>query len=64
MHDRIAVIHDHPAVAGEALLLSLFIMFGFHIINNGISQRIDHAVTGACADNKVVGKRDNAFQIN
>jgi hypothetical protein len=39
-------------------------MFGFHVINNGISQRIDHAVTGAGADNKVVGKRDNAFQIN
>jgi len=61
MYNSIAIVHDHPAVTGKALLLSLFIMFGFHVINNGIGERIDHAITGAGADNKVVGKRDNAF---
>lgn len=64
MDDSIAVVHDHPAVTGKALLLSLFIMLGFYVINNGIGKRIDHAVTGAGTDNKIVGKRDNAFQIN
>jgi hypothetical protein len=64
MHDSVAIVHDHPAVAGDALLLSLLIMPGFHIVNNGIGQRIDHAVAGAGADDKVVGKRDNAFQVN
>jgi hypothetical protein len=64
VYDSIAIIHDHPAVTGEALLLSLFLMLGFHIVNNGVSQRIDHAVTGTGADNKIVGKRDNAFQVN
>jgi hypothetical protein len=46
------------------LLLSLFIMLGFHVVNNGIGKRVDHTVAGAGADNKIVGKRDNAFQVN
>ena len=64
MHNRIAIIHDHPAITGETLLLSLFIVLGFHVVNNRIGKRIEHTVTGSGADNKVVGKGDNAFQIN
>jgi hypothetical protein len=63
MHNNIAIIHDHPAIAGEALLLSLFIMLGFHIVNGSVSKRIDHTVTGAVADNKIVCKRDDFFQV-
>jgi hypothetical protein len=64
MYDRIAIIHDHPAVAGKALLLSLFVIFGSDVIYNGIRQCIEHAVAGAGANNKIVGKRDNALQVD
>jgi hypothetical protein len=64
VHNDIAIIHDHPAVAGKPLLPSLFIMFGPDVINSGIRQRIDHTVTGTGADNKIISKRDDAFQVN
>ena len=63
MHNNIAIVHDHPAVTGEALLLSLFIMLGFHVVNSSIGKRVDHAVTGAVADNEIVCKRDDFFQV-
>jgi len=64
MHNRIAIVHDHPAITGEALLLSLFIMCGFHVINNCVGKRVDHTVTCTGTNNEIVCKRDNAFQIN
>lgn len=63
MNDNITIIHDHPAVTGEALFLSLFIMLGFHVVDCGIGKRIDHAVTGAVADNEIVCKRNDFFQV-
>ena len=63
MHNDIAVVYNHPAVTGEALLLSLFIMLGFHVVNSSIGKGVDHAVTGASTNNKIVSKRDNIFQV-
>lgn len=63
MNNNIAVIQDHPAITGEALLLSPFIMLGFHVVNRGIGKRVDHTVTGAVADNEIICKRDDFFQI-
>jgi len=63
MNNDIAIIHDHPAIAGEALLLSLFIVLGFHVVNGSIGKRVDHTVTSAVADNEIVCKRDNFFQV-
>ena len=63
MDNDIAIIHDYPAVTGEALLLSLFVMLGFHVVNRSIGKRVDHAVTGAAADYEIVGKRNDLFQV-
>ena len=63
MQDHIAVIHDDPAVAGEALSLSLFLVFGADVFNGGIGEGVHHAVTGAGADNKIVSKRNDVFQV-
>jgi hypothetical protein len=63
MNNNISVIQDHPAITGEALLLSLFIMLGFHVVNHSVCKRVDHAVTGAVADNEIVCKRDDFSQI-
>jgi hypothetical protein len=63
MNNNITIINDHPAVTGEALLLSLFIMLGFHVVNGSIGKRVNHAVTGAVADNEIVGERDDFLQV-
>ncbi len=61
MHNRIAIVHNHPAITSKALLLSFFIMLGFHVINNGVGKRIDHTVTGAGTDDEIVCKRNDFF---
>ncbi len=63
MNNHIAIIDDHPAVAGEALLFSLFLMFGTNVFDGGLGERIQHTVAGAGADDKIVSKRDNVFQV-
>jgi hypothetical protein len=63
MHDYITKIHDHPAVTGEALLLSLFLMSGADVFNGGVGKGVNHAVAGAGADNKIVSKRNDVFQV-
>jgi hypothetical protein len=45
------------------LLLSLFIMLGFHVVNCSIGKCIDHTVTGTVADNEIVCKRDDFLQV-
>jgi hypothetical protein len=45
------------------LLLSPFIMPGFHIVDRGVGERVDHAVAGAVTDNEIVCKRDDFFQV-
>ena len=64
MQDHIAKIYNNPAVAGEALLLAPFLMFGADIFNGGFGKRIQHTVAGAGTDNKIIGKRDDFFQVH
>ena len=54
--NNIAIIHDHPAIAGKPLLLSLPTVFGADVFNGGIGQRIDHAIAGSGTNNEIVGK--------
>ncbi len=56
MKNDIAKVHDHPAVAGKALLFAFFLMFGADIFNCGFCEGVDHAVAGAGADNEIIGK--------
>ena len=64
MDDHIAVIHDHPAVAGEALFFALFSMPGADILDDGFGKGVDHAVAGASANNEIIGKGDDIFQVD
>jgi hypothetical protein len=63
MNNNIAVIYDHPAVAREALLFSPFFMFGANVVDGGFRERVDHTVTGAGADDEIVGKGYDVFNI-
>jgi len=64
MDNDVAIVHDHPTISGKALLSPFFPMSGTHIIDGGVGKRIEHAITGSSTDNKIVCKRNNAFQVN
>lgn len=64
MEDDIAKIHDDPAVAGKALLFAFFRVLGADVFNDRFCERVDHAVTGAGANNEIIGKGNDVFQVN
>jgi hypothetical protein len=45
------------------LQFPFFLMFGADVFNRGFGERVQHAVTGASANNKVVGKGNNILQV-
>jgi hypothetical protein len=63
MDNHIAVIHDNPAVAGYALLLSPLFMIGANVLDGGFGERVYHAVARAGADDEIVSKGYDVFQI-
>ena len=63
MNDDIAIVYDNPAVAGEALQFSPLSMFGANVVNDGFCKRVHHSVTGAGANDEIVSKGDNLFNI-
>lgn len=56
VEDDIAKIHNDPAVAGEALLFALFLVFGADVFNDRFCEGVDHAVAGAGTNNEIIGK--------
>lgn len=64
MEYHITKIGDHPAITGEPLFFALLLMFDANIIDDGVGKRIDHAVTGACADDEIISKRNNFLNID
>lgn len=63
MHDHIAIVHDQPAVTSLAFFAAFFLVVFSHAIQNGIGQRVEHAVAGAVADDEVVSQGCNLFQF-
>jgi hypothetical protein len=64
VQDHIAKVGDHPAITGQTLFFALLLMFNTDVINHGVGQRIDHAVAGASADDKIIGKGNNFLNID
>ncbi len=56
MHDHVAVINHHPALARFALLAAALVVLGAHALQRAVCQGIQHAVAGAGADHKVIGE--------
>lgn len=64
MQHNIAEINDYPTVMGKSLLFCfLFILFA-DFVYGGVCQGIKHTVAGAGANNKVVGKGRNIFDVH
>lgn len=56
MHNHIAKIHDEPAFTRLTFHTSLFLIVLFCGLEYAFGERIKHTVTGAVADNKIIGK--------
>ena len=63
MQDHVTVVYYEPAIAGLTLFAAFFLMLFAHSVQNRIGQRIEHAVAGAVADNKVVCEASDVFKI-
>ena len=44
-------------------MFPFFLMFGANVFDGGFGECVDHAVTRARTDYKIVSKRDDIFQI-
>jgi len=64
MNNDVPKIHHHPAVAGKPLLFPFSVVFLAYIVDGGIGKGIKHTIAGASADDKVIGKGDDIFQVH
>jgi hypothetical protein len=46
------------------LQFAFLLMFIADVFNGGFGERVQHAVAGASADDEVVGKGDDVFQVD
>ncbi len=64
MNNDIPKIHHHPAVAGKPLFFPLPSVFLADVVHSGIGKGIEHTVAGAGANNKIIGKGNDIFQVH
>jgi len=63
MNDYIAIIEDNPSRICISLGLNCFVKFGLNFSPYLVGQALQHACTCTAGDNKIIGKRCNAFDI-
>lgn len=63
MDDHIPVINHDPAIPGLALLFAFFEMVAAHGLQRGVGECIQHAITGAGAQDEIIGKRCDVFDV-
>lgn len=63
MHNHVAVIEHEPAFVGFPVDTALFLVIFFRSFQDAFGERVKHAVAGAVADDEVIGKGRNVFDI-
>ncbi len=63
MHDDIPKIHHQPAFARLSFYAALLFIVIFGCLQNAFGKRVQHTVTGAVAQDEIVGKRGNSFDV-
>ena len=63
MHHDIAVIHYQPAGIGFPYDAALLFMFNACLLDNPISQGIQHTVAGSSTDNEIICEGNQFFNI-
>lgn len=64
MDNNVAKIDHHPAIAGKSLLFPLLVMLLADVFDGGVGKGIEHTVTGAGANDKVIGKGNDFLQVH
>jgi hypothetical protein len=63
MHDYIAIIHNKPALARLPFQATFFLVIPFGGLQHTFCQGVEHTVAGAVADNEIIGKRSDIFDV-
>jgi hypothetical protein len=63
MYHHIAVIEHEPAFLGLPFDATLFLMILFGRFQYTFGECVEHSVTGAVANNKIICKRRDVFDI-
>ena len=63
MHDHIAVIEHEPAFLGLSFHAALFLVILLGGFEHTFGERVEHAVAGAVADDEIIGKRCDVFDV-
>ena len=63
MHDNVPIVNNDPAFAPLALYLALLAMCLMHGIDGCVSEGAEHTVAGAGAQDEIVGKGCNVFDV-
>src|SRR5512140_3006252 len=61
VHDHVAVVYDYPAVPRLALFAPALMQLAADAFQRAIRERIQHAIAGSGADDKVVCEGGNLF---
>ncbi len=63
MHDYIPIVNNDPAFARLSLYLTLLAVCLMHGIDGGVCEGAEHTVAGAGAQDEVVGKGCDVFDV-
>ena len=63
MHNHVAVIQHEPALLGLPFDASFLLVFLFGRFQDTFGKRVEHSVAGAVANDEVICKRRNVFDV-
>ncbi len=63
MHDHITVVEHKPAFLGLPFHAALFLVILFCGFEHRLGERVEHTVAGAVADDKIIGKGSDVFDV-
>ena len=63
MHHHVPEIEQEPAFARLSFYTALFLEIAFGCLQHALGQCVEHAVTGAVADDEIIGKRCDVFDV-
>lgn len=63
MHDHIAEVHHEPAFARLSFHATFFLMILFCGFEHALGKRVQHAVTGAITQDKIISKGCDLFDV-
>jgi len=63
MDNHVTVVHDEPALARFSIHAPSFLVILFQGFEYALGKRVQHPVTGAVADDEIIGKRCDIFDI-